>query len=458
MTTRRRSLLIALATSTMACASTQPKQAREDVSDLIDTRAGTADAVVSYDDAESRARVRARVDKRLDGPLTLDGALEIAMLNNRGLQATIEQLGIAQADLVEAGLLENPVVGGNLIVSTKGNGFGGGLSLSQSLLSAFLIPARRRIAKAQLQYAIVSVAEAALELAKDVKIAYADVAAAEATRRLHLELTQAAEVGNEIASRQHAAGNITELDRELFAAALDEARLELSESELSVVEARESLTRLMGLWGKDAQWSIEAELPKPPEAEADLARLESRGIRDRLDVSAARFVVESMERAIELRRRGVVPQIEAGVEAGNEVGNDEGHEWVVGPSLSIELPIFNPGHADFARLRAQLRQAQHQLQQTAVNARSHIREHRAQLITARRKVDYLQTTVLPRRERIGARALERYNGMLIGAYDVIELRNEQIDARHEYVEALREYWTARAELEMAVGGLLPAGG
>ncbi len=449
----RRTLTLCLLASA-ACASTKPTKARNEVADVIAERAGTADAIVAYDDEDSRAAIRERIDRNLSGPLTLDGALEIALINNRQLQATIEGLGIAQADLVEAGLLDNPVVGGDLIISTKGNGLGGGVSLSQSLLSAFLIPAKRRIAKAQLQHAIVTVADAALDLARDVKIAFAEVAAAQTLRRLHRDLVQAAEVADEIAQRQREAGNITELERELFAAALDDARLDLAEAELELVQARESLTRLMGLWGDDVQWTVEAELAPPPAEEADLSSLESKGIANRLDVSAARFVVESMQRAIELRRRGVVPQIEGGLEAGNEVGNDEGHEWVLGPALSIELPIFDPGHADFARLRAQLRQSEHLLQHTAVHARSEIREHRAQLITARRKVEYLRDDVLPRKGRIAARALERYNAMLIGAYDLIELRNVELETREEYVEALRAYWQARAELEKATGGPL----
>jgi outer membrane protein, heavy metal efflux system len=157
---------------------------------------------------------------------------------------------------------------------------------------------------------------------------------------------------------------------------------------------------------------------------------------------------------VQLRRRGIVPNVEVGVESRNEVGDDEGHEWVLGPSLAIVLPIFDPGHADLASLRAELRRAQHELQHQAVVARSEIRLHRAELETARNKAKYVEEQALPRQTRIGALALERYNAMLIGTYELLEIRADGIEVEEHAVQARRDYWAARAELELAAGGRL----
>lgn len=446
-------LLAMLALST-ACASTKPTEAREDLAELVDQRAGVSDVFSAEVDEWSAEQVRERVDDLLDSPLTVDSAMKIALLNNRGLLAHMEELGIAQAELVEAGLLENPVVGGDLVISTRGNGLGGGLALSQSLLSAFLIPAKRKLAKAQLQRSIVEVSDEVLELVNEVRSAHAEVHSALASRALHTTLVQAAEVADELAQRQQDAGNLTDLQRGQVAAALDEARLDLAEHQLELVEAREHLNRLLGLWGDQTSWKL-AKAPTLPERSLDLRDLESRGIRQRLDLSAARFEVESMELALKLRRRGLIPMIEGGVEAGNEVGDDEGHEWVVGPSLSVEIPIFDPGHADLARLGAMLRQSQHHLQQRAIEARSKIRVGRERLVLAHRRAQYLRDVVVPRHDRLGGEALLRYNAMLIGAYDLLEIQSGAIEARIELAEAERDYWVARAELERAVGGQLP---
>ncbi len=449
---------LALAATLLACASVKPTEARRDVGEMIERRVGVANAVPEEQDAESRARVRDRVAELMTQPLTMERALQVAMLNNRALRATLEDLGVAQADLVQAGLLQNPVISGDLVNSTKGNGIGGGLALSQSLLSVFLIPAKQNMAKTRLRHAVVTVGQAALMLARDVRVAFVRGQAAEQALGLHRSRTQAAEVANELAQRQFDAGNITPLDQQLFAVALDRARVDLADAQLVVTVAREELTRLLGLWGEDVAWTFAAPLDSALPPETELGSLEQQGMRDRLDLSAVRYETQSIAYALTLRRRGMLPELNVGLSARNEVGNDVGHEWVLGPSLSLELPIFDPGHADIARIQAYLRQAQHRLQDAAIHVRSEIRVHRAVLVAARRKVEYYERTILPRTESVTELTLQQYNAMLVGTYQLLETRTDQIDARQDYVEALRDYWIARSELELAVGGRLPAGG
>ena len=264
-----RGMVLALVALSSACASVKPTESRREVGDLVERRVGVPDAVPEEQDAESRARVRARVDDLMAQPLTVERALQVAMLNNRELRATLEDLGVAQADLVQAGLLQNPVISGDLVNSTKGYGLGGGLALSQSLLSAFLIPAKRNMAKTRLARAVVMVGQAALMLARDVRVAFVTAQAAEQALGLHRGRTQAAEVANELAQRQFDAGNISPLDQQLFAAALDRSRVDLADAQLAVTVAREDLTRLLGLWGQDVAWTFAAPLDSalPPETE-----------------------------------------------------------------------------------------------------------------------------------------------------------------------------------------------
>ena len=451
-----RSLILMGVIAVAGCRSVNPEAPRTELGELLEDRAGATDVIAGQQDEESQAQVRERVDALASQPLTAEAAVQIALLNNREFLAVVEDLGIAQADLVQAGLLENPVLAGDIVNSTKGNGLGGGLSISTSLLSVFLIPAKLRLAKSELAHAVLSVGQASLMLVRDVKEAYAETQAADAVLGLQRDQARAAELAAELVQLQFEAGNVSPLDVQLFAAALDEARVAFADAQSASMIAHEELTQLLGLWGEQAQWTL-APMPSGPlPAQPELRGLEQRGIRERLDISAQRAVVTSMEYAIELRRRGLVPQVEIGAEGRNEVGNDAGHEWVLGPSLAIEIPIFDPGHADFARLRAQLRQAQHRLQSKSVAARSEIRAHRRLFVASRQKVEYLQQTMLPRAEAIAALTMRRYNSMLVGTYQLLETREDQIELQRELAQAIRDYWVARADLEFAIGGRLPS--
>ncbi len=449
---KRRFALVLASSLITGCASTKASGPRGELSDLLEERLGVADVVTPEQDEEARKRVRSRMDALLSAPLTRDAALELALLNNHALAADMESLGVAQAELVEAGLLENPTIGGDLVNSTTGNGLGGGFSIATSLLSAFVIPAQRKVAKANLKQAVLAMGHEAASLAEEVKRSFVEVQVTHADLRLHKEALQAAEVLDELAQRQIEAGNITEAERGEFGAALDEARMEFGHARMEAMMAREQLNVLMGLWGEDLDWKVATEIEAPPTELPDLQGLETRALEQRLDLSAARFDVEATTRAIKLRRAGATPAIEVGVVARNEVGNHSGHEWVIGPSLSLEIPIFDPGHADFAKLRAMLRAAEHRLAQLAIEVRSEVRIHRQHLVYAHQKAEYVREVLLPRREGIRDRMLERYNGMLIGPEELFDAELEVLHARRELNEALADYWVAMAELELAIGG------
>lgn len=117
-------------------------------------------------------------------------------------------------------------------------------------------------------------------------------------------------------------------------------------------------------------------------------------------------------------------------------------EWTFAEPLGEVLPT----------LRAYLRQAQHRLQHTTVRIRPEIRVHREELVAARRKVDYYRETVLPRTESLAILTMEQYNAMLIGTYQLLETRSEQVHVGRAYVEAVRDYWVERSALELATGG------
>jgi cobalt-zinc-cadmium efflux system outer membrane protein len=145
-----RSVLAALLVTVSACASTSSTPPLRNTSSLVESRTGRRIHwnQGSGDDELVAATVHGLVSREL----TLDAAIQVALLNNQSLQATYEDLAVAQADVVQAGLLQNPVFGAGVAFPVAGSAQTGfGISVSQDFMSVFLLAARKRVAAAELR-------------------------------------------------------------------------------------------------------------------------------------------------------------------------------------------------------------------------------------------------------------------------------------------------------------------
>jgi outer membrane protein, heavy metal efflux system len=103
--------MAALGVFLSGCASVPPKGGFDEVQQGAAQRLGQK---VQWNQGTEDDQAAAQaVQLLLQRPLTADDAVQIALLNNRRLQAVYEELGIAQANLVQAGLLKNPRFSGS---------------------------------------------------------------------------------------------------------------------------------------------------------------------------------------------------------------------------------------------------------------------------------------------------------------------------------------------------------
>jgi cobalt-zinc-cadmium efflux system outer membrane protein len=144
-------------------------------------------------------------------------------------------------------------------------------------------------------------------------------------------------------------------------------------------------------------------------------------------------------------------RVVGGLDLGANAHRDPDGPVTVGPSFDLELPIFDQKQAEVARLRAQLRAAQHRADGLAIAIRSEVRQKRARFLAARTTIEYYAKVLVPLRERIVTLSQEQYNAMLLGVYQLLTAKQNEIDSYREYIEAVRDYWIARAELERAIG-------
>jgi cobalt-zinc-cadmium efflux system outer membrane protein len=433
------------------CASVDPTAGFPEVERTVQDRLGKRPHWIQGTSED--AQVEETVRKLLQDPLTVDAAVEIALLSNRSLQAQYEDLGIAQADLVQAGLLRNPVLFGSARFPTSPpRGTNVEVDLTQSFLEILFLPARKEIAGLDVERAKLRVSHAVLDLAAETRSAYYSAVGARQIADLRKMIAQATEASALFAQRLYEAGNTSELAMTLERASHEQSREDLAKAEAEVIATRERLTTLMGLWGDGARWQAPPKLPDVPAEEMPLDRLESLAVSRRLDLAAIREEIRSLTATLALAGRvRWFGELNVGVDGEREPGG----QWVVGPNVSLQLPIFDQGQATLARLESSVRQREDRLAALAVEIRSEVRSLRDRLMMSRYRIEHLLKVVIPLREKAVALTQEHWNFMLLGAFELIDSKRREFEAYQEYIDAVRDYWILKSDLVRAVGGQPP---
>jgi cobalt-zinc-cadmium efflux system outer membrane protein len=393
--------------------------------------------------------VDSRVHEMLAQELDIEQAVQIALLNNPRLQATYEELAIAQADVVQAGLLTNPAFTAAVLYPSSGNKPDIDLGISQDFLSVFYLPLRKRIAENHFEAAKLRVTSEVVSLAGEVSETFYRAQAASEMLELFDEVVRNTSASYVAAQELYEAGNITELALAQERAIYEESRLQLAHGEADFLLHRERLNQLMGLSGAQTQWSMSPRLPELPADTLDTADLEKRAIAANLALAAKRNAITSAAiRARFLNATALIPDVRIGLEGERE------EEWEVGPSVRLQVPIFDFGQARRLEARAELRRARAEYAAQAIAVRSAVRASYTRLVSARDRAVFVRDVFLPLRNRIVAQALLQYNAMQLGVFQLLIAQRDEIAAARQYIETLRDYWIARSGLQQTlVGGM-----
>lgn len=405
-------------------------------------------------DEAARAAAAEEVAGILGEELDAEGAVRVALLGNRELLAGLEELGIGQAELAQAGRLANP----RLELSRRRLEDGGGhqteASFGLGLLDALLLGKRRQLAGMRLEALRLGAARQIEETVAATRIAVAEAIAAKQRVEGLVLVRDLAAAAVEVAKRQHAAGNVP--DRELARRELasNEAQVALTRSRLEARAAGETLQRQLGLSGAEPAWRLATTWPKKGDESLAGADLEKIAAEQRADLRAARAGAELVGRALALKKgaRFLPLAIEIGV--GTEKEPDGAR--LSGPFLALELPIFDTGKAAVAKLEAEERRARRQLEGLEIAVGAEVREAADALRAARQLADFHQQVLLPQQAFLVDQSLRHYNQMLEGVYELLDARRDEALAQIAAAAAERDYWIARARLELALGGRLPA--
>ncbi|WP_292044487.1 TolC family protein [Massilia sp. UBA6681] len=427
------------------CAGFSQDGGLDAVSAMTSARTGQ-DVRLPQGSADS-ASIQAELDRLLGAPLSADGAVHVALLNNRGLRASLAGLGVAEADLVQAGRMANP---GFSFSRMSG---GGETEIERSvmfdLVGLLTIPIRRDIEARRFKGAQLLAATDAVRLAADTRKAWFNAVAAAQSAHYAEQVREAAQASAELARRMAKAGNLSALDQareQVFSA---ETTARLARARHNATAAREQLARLMGVWGAQTVFTLPDRLPDLPAAPRDEGNVEALAMRQRLDVQLAKLDAESTARALGLTRAtGVVNVLDAGYVNASKSGapRESGYE------IELALPIFDWGGARVAKAEALYMGAVHRTAHTATTARSQVREAWSAYRTTYDVARHYRDEVVPLQKKISEETLLRYNGMLMSVFELLADARAQITGVNTAIEAQRDFWIAETDLQAAING------
>ena len=431
------------------CVTMNPDAALRDVSAAVEERGALK--VSWIDGTELDMKAANKIQALLKEKLSADVALQIGLLNNRDLQAMYSDLGVAQADLVQAGLLRNPVFDAAITFPTSGGRADFELTTVMNFLDVLYIPLRRRIAVARFEETKARVTGAVLEFAGQVRSAFYTHQANEQLFEFRKTVVEALSASFEVARRLHEAGNISDLDFLRQRAPLEVSKLALRSGEAAAAQSREQLNTLMGLWGESTQWRIDSRLPEIPARQPYDERIESSAIERSLDLAAERERIRAAGEQLGFAKwTALLPDLGLGTRGERQEG-----PWSAGPVLEFPLPFFDQGQGRAGRAAAELRRSQQEYYALAVRIRAATRAIESQMRAAGDRALYYRDILLPLHERIVNETQLQYNAMQLGVFELIRARDQQIETAGGYVQALRDYWLARSDFEQLLSGRVP---
>ena len=431
-----------------ACTTFSPDGGFEPVQTAVRERGGTEARWVRTD--RDAGEVRQTVERLIAKPLTADAAVQVALINNGGLQATYAEVGIAEADLVQAGRLRNP--GFSYGRLRQGDDIEIERAFLLDVLGLLTIPLRTQIEQRRFGVMKTRVAAETLRVAADVRRAYYRALAAQEGVKYMQQVKEAAEASAELARRMAAAGNFSRLDQAREQVFYAETTAQLARVQQAALSEREQLTRMMGLWGEDIRYRLPERLPDLPKNARELSDVEPAALKQRLDVQAAMQEAQSIASSLGLTRAtGFVSVLELSYLHNNESGKPR----QTGYEIELSLPIFDWGDARMARAEYTYMQAVNRAADSAVRARSEVREAYGAYRTSFDLARHYRDEIVPLRKHISDENVLRYNGMLISVFELLADARQQVASVNAYIEALRDYWIAEATLQTAMTGTSP---
>jgi cobalt-zinc-cadmium efflux system outer membrane protein len=417
----------------------------------------------------------------LGNGLASDEAVQVALLNNPNVRVAMLSIGVSRADFVQSTLFSNPTLFLSLGLPDGGGNPHVEVSLAQSIAELWLVPARKEAAQRDLDRTVLEAARSTALVVLDVRQAYVRAAHARARVALAEDGVEIATKLVEVAELRQQAGSGSEVALNLARATKLQAAADLRNAQLAAVEARSQLCELLGLTGDPAELVLVDTLEPPAEWEVAAARLQAIARAERLDLRSMEASVASAEALARLERVRFLRSADLGfafemaerrsrgdrkwlaetfydsLQSGaltppNLMPREaQGIDTIAGPTLSLELPLWDQNQAQIARADRLLEQARQRRDALLVTVAQDIHASLARARTATENATFYRSEFVPTAARNVSLAQEGYRIGRVAFLSLLEAQRAYLATRASELDALQAAALAEIELERATG-------
>lgn len=428
-----------------ACATTSMSGDVSSLERTVSARAALGD--LSFPRFDQPEVVSEDVDRLLEKPLTADDAVRVALLNNREARAAIAEVGLARGDWVQAGLLPNPDAEFEMRDPGGAQPVQMDIGLDLNLSAVFLAPVRAGVAEAALDAARWRAAGALLDLAYETRLSFFEAQAAQQRLDLRLRAFASQQASYETAAELSRVGNLPALALANELAAVEVSRVQVAEAENANLDAREALTRLLGLSGARTAWKLAGPLSVPAEAPAAQVT-EAKALAASLELAELQARAEAASRKVGLAKTEAwLPGLSAGFH-----GERDGALWELGAHVVVALPVFDRAQGRQLSARSEYDVLRARAEGQALHIRSAVRTTLNRVESASKRARHYAERLVPAQQQTLQQTVLQYNAMQLGVFQVLAAQRAVTETALAQVDVTLDAWKARASLDLLLAG------